>query len=119
MRILSAFFVFFTLFTFPLSASAESLSENIAAFVTAGRNPKISHVSPYDFSPTTPEYLESGDISPFDTAEQPIAIFKIGKFNLTTYANTRPSFSLPLGKEATLGIKASSDSIQLRLKISF
>lgn len=117
MHILSSFLVLFMLFAIPFSASADALSENIATFVAAGRSLEISRLSPRDIPPATLEYPENGDAFSFNNAEQPIAIFKIGKFNLTTYANTRPSFSFPLGKDATLDIKASRDSVRLQMEM--
>lgn len=117
MHTLSLFFALFILFVIPLSVSADSLSENIATFVAAGRNLEAHQLSPRDIPSTTLDYPEDGNAFSFDNAEQPIAIFKIGKFNLTTYANTRPSFSFSLGKDATLGIKASRDSVRLQMEM--
>lgn len=119
MHIPSTLLAFFVLFMVPLSTSADSPSENIANLVAAGRNLEAHRFSPRDIPSAALDYPENGNAFSFNTVEQPIAIFKIGKFNLTTYTNTRPSLSLPIGKNSTLDIKASRDSIQLRLNILF
>ncbi len=119
MHTLSLFFALFILFVIPLSVSADSLSENIATFVAAGRNLEAHQLSPRDIPSTTLDYPEDGNAFSFDTVEQPIAIFKIGGFNLTTYVNTQPSLSLQFGKNATLGIKASEKLLLLQIKMRF
>lgn len=111
------FFVFIVLsLFFSQGALAESLSESIAAFIATERNfPTSAYTSPSSAF----EYSENENSFLFGKTEQPMRMFQFGKINLTTYINARPSFSYQLGKDATLGIKASRDSVRFQVEVKW
>ncbi len=54
-----------------------------------------------------------------DETSIPYKNIDLGQLRITTYANSRPSFSIPIGKDSSLSIKASHSNVGVVLKIPF
>lgn len=54
-----------------------------------------------------------------DETSIPYKSIDFGRLQITTYANRRPSLSIPIGQEASFSIKASHSHVGIVLKIPF
>ena len=100
-------------FSFFHTASAGSLSENIAAFAVAEKN--VAAPVPNSF---TFEY-EREETAPFAETERPMGVLKVGNIHFTAYNNARPSFSYQFNENTSLTVKASKDSAVLWLQVNW
>jgi hypothetical protein len=95
------------------TAYADSLSENIAAFVAAERTVTVPVQNSFTFEDSRKE------TSRFAETEQSMGVLRFGNINLTAYANSRPSFSYQFNKNTSLTAKTSRDSAVLWLQVNW
>ena len=95
------------------AAYADSLSENIAAFVAAERNVTVPVQNSFTFEDPRKE------ASHFAETERSMGVLRFGNINLTAYANARPSFSYQFNKNTSLTAKTSRDSAVLWLQVNW